>query len=159
MKDTIVENGSKGIVAMILAMFGFIMSAITEVILALVVLMILDYLTGMIASYQEKDWESNIAIKGVIKKVGYIFLMLITVLFDYVLLNVGEVLGITFSFIGLFTFLVACWLISTELISIAENLGRMGVPIPSFLKKAFKKLKDTSEVIGEKEVGEEDTGA
>lgn len=155
MKD-FMGHGSKGIMAMVLAMFGFIMNAITEVILALALLMILDYITGMIASYQEEDWASNIAIKGVIKKVGYIFLMLITVLFDYVLLNVGEVLGITFSFIGIFTFLVACWLISTELISIAENLGRMGVPIPSFLKKAFKKLKDTSEKIGEDELGKDD---
>lgn len=154
MKDTMIEQGSKGILAMIIALFSFMYNAITEVIIVFALLMLIDYITGMIASYLEKTWDSKIAIKGVIKKVGYIFLLLITILFDYVLINVGNTLGFAISFLGIFTLLVACWLISTELISIVENLGRMGVPIPEFLKKAFKRLKDTSEKIGEKEVKE-----
>lgn len=155
MKDTAIEQGSKGLLTMVVAVFSFMYNAITEVIIVFALLMFIDYITGMIASYIEKDWDSQIAIKGVIKKVGYIFLLLISILFDYVLLNIGNILGFTISFIGIFTLLVACWLISTELISIVENLGRMGVPIPNFLKKAFKRLKDTTEKIGEEEAGED----
>lgn len=157
MKDSIVEQSSKGILAMIIALIGYMYNAITAIVIVFAFLMLIDYITGMIASYLEKTWDSKIAIRGVIKKVGYIFLLLITILFDYSIINVGTTLGITLTTVGIFTLLTTCWLISTELISVVENLGRMGVPIPDFLKKAFKRLKDTSEKIGEKQV-EDKTG-
>ena len=37
--------------------------------------------------------------------------------------------------------MVAIWLIINELISILENLSKMGVPMPNFLMKVVKKLK------------------
>lgn len=148
------EYGSKSILAMAIALFGFLVNAITEIILVLALLMVIDYVTGMIASKQKGKWESGKALDGAVKKCGYIFLMLITVLFDYVLINVGKTIGVSINIMGIFTLLVACWLISTELISIIENLGYMGVPIPTFLRKAFSKLKDTSESIGENQVNE-----
>ena len=42
-----------------------------------------------------------------------------------------------------FAVLVAVWLIINELISVLENLSRIGVPIPNFLKKIINKLKMT----------------
>lgn len=154
MKDKLIENGGKSLVTMIIALVSFLVNAITDIIIALVVLMLIDYITGMVASYQSGEWDSSKAKAGVVKKVGYVVLMLITVLFDYVIIHIGDTIGITITIMGIFTLLVACWLISTELISIIENLGRMGVPIPEFLRKAFKKLKDTSENVGESQVND-----
>lgn len=145
-------QGTKGVLTMLTGLLAFMVDAITELVVALVVLMFLDYLTGMIASYLEKKWDSYLGIKGVIKKVGFVLLVMISVLTDYVVLNLGEQAGITLGFSGVFTLAVTCWLISTELLSITENLGRVGVPIPVFLKNAFVKLSDASEKIGEEEV-------
>ena len=39
--------------------------------------------------------------------------------------------------------LVTVWLIINELISILENLGAVGVPLPGFLQKLIKRLKQT----------------
>ena len=35
------------------------------------------------------------------------------------------------------------WLTLNELLSVIENLGRIGVPLPNFLKKIIAQLKDT----------------
>ena len=44
-----------------------------------------------------------------------------------------------------FGLLVAVWLIINEMISILENLSKLGVPIPGFLKVLLKKLKITTD--------------
>ncbi|MTI49716.1 MAG: phage holin family protein [Firmicutes bacterium] len=152
MKGNVVINGSKGVLAMTMGLLAFMVNAITELVIVLVVLMFIDYGTGMISSFIEKKWNSNAGINGAAKKVGFILLVLVAVLADYVILHLGEQLGITLGFTGVFTLAVTCWLISTELLSIIENLGRLGVPIPKFLKNAFEKLKDASEKIGENAV-------
>ena len=45
--------------------------------------------------------------------------------------------------------LVAVWLIINELISVLENLAKMGVPIPNFLKKLINRLKNTVDEKGD----------
>ena len=45
--------------------------------------------------------------------------------------------------------LVTVWLIINELISVLENLSRMGVPIPNFLKKIIDRLKNTVDEKGD----------
>ncbi|MTI46656.1 phage holin family protein [Sporosalibacterium faouarense] len=150
--NEIIQN-TKGILTMITGLLAYMVDAITELVIVLVVLMFIDYGTGMISSFVEKKWNSNAGINGAAKKVGFVLLVLIAVLTDYVIMNLGQKLGITLGFTGLFTLAVTCWLISTELLSITENLGRLGVPIPKFLKNAFIVLKDTSEDLGNSRVG------
>lgn len=145
---------SKGILAMVAGMFSYVTGSITELVIALVVLMLLDYVTGMFAGYIQQKWSSTVGVKGVIKKVGFIFLVLIAILTDYVIVQLGSKIGLSIEFAGVFTFAVTCWLISTELLSIIENLGSMGVPIPQFLRIAFEKLKDVSEKVGSKAADE-----
>ena len=54
-------------------------------------------------------------------------------------------IGISMSYNVFFAVLVAVWLIVNELISILENLFRIGVPIPNFLTKIIEKIKVTVE--------------
>ena len=44
-----------------------------------------------------------------------------------------------------FGLLVAVWLIINEMISILENLSKLGVPIPDFLTKVIQRLKNSAE--------------
>lgn len=143
---------TKGVLTMITGLLAFMVEAITELVVALVVLMFLDYITGMVSGFLDKKWNSKTGINGAAKKVGFVLLVLIAVLTDYVILHLGKQLGITLGFTGIFTLAVTCWLISTELLSITENLGSIGVPIPSFLRNAFTALRETSEKIGEEKV-------
>lgn len=143
---------TKGALTIITGLIAFMVEAITELVIVLVVLMFIDYFTGMISGFIDKKWSSSTGINGAGKKAGFVLLVLIAVLTDYVILHLGKQLGIVLGFNGIFTLAVTCWLISTELLSIIENLGRIGVPIPVFLSSAFSTLKETSEKIGQEKV-------
>lgn len=53
--------------------------------------------------------------------------------------------NITVNYNMWFGLLVAVWLIINEMISILENLSKLGVPIPEFLTKIIKRLKNSAE--------------
>lgn len=96
----------------------------------LLCLMFLDYLTGLWVGYKQKNLNSKRAYKGFQKK------FLILVLLCGASLMHKLVPDINFrSLVGLFY----C---ATEMLSIIENCGKCGVPIPRKLKKALEQLRD-----------------
>ncbi|MEF2919950.1 MAG: phage holin family protein [Acutalibacteraceae bacterium] len=117
------------------------MQIITIPLIFLISVMIIDYLTGISSAYINKKLSSKTGIVGILKKIGYIALVCVGVCADYLIQTVLVNLGIDFNVQTIFGFMVAIWLIINELISILENLSKMGVPMPNFLMKLVKKLK------------------
>ncbi|HCA04976.1 MAG TPA: hypothetical protein DEO32_03650 [Ruminococcaceae bacterium] len=78
---------------------------------------------------------------GIIKKVGYLALVGVGVVVDYLLTSALAQIGIKSGMPNIFGLMVIIWLIINELISILENLGEIGVPMPPFLVSAIKTLK------------------
>ena len=99
-------------------------------IIMLIFAMIIDYATGMSAAWYNSELSSKRGVKGIVKKVGYLALVVAAMILDWLVF---------------FAVLVAVWLIINELISTLENLSRMGVPIPNFMKKLIDRLKTTVE--------------
>jgi toxin secretion/phage lysis holin len=125
--------------------FGFISAwfgilAIPMVIL--IVLNIIDYITGISAAHSRgQNISSKTGIAGIKKKVGQWCLVLIGYLID-IMLTVGiSSTGFTSPVSCIVATLVAAWLIFNEIISVLENLGDIGVPVPGFLLSLSKKLK------------------
>jgi toxin secretion/phage lysis holin len=103
----------------------------------LVAVITIDYLTGLGAAYVGKRLDSRIGARGIVKKVGYFALVALAHLLDQ---------GTGMSAPVLQT--ATIWfLIANEGISITENLGEIGVPIPKVLLDALERLKK-----GDKEV-------
>lgn len=96
---------------------------------ALVLFVVLDYLTGLMAAFVNKELSSEIGFKGVVKKV-FIF-CLIAVAYQVDLLLGTEVIRI--AVIGFY--------LGTEGLSIVENALRTGVPAPEGLKNALIQIK------------------
>ena len=104
---------------------------------ALVIFMIIDYVSGIIlAGVFKKSRKSNsgaldshTGFKGIVKKC----MMLLMVLIGY---QLDIVIGWDFIRYG-----VIIAFILNELISVIENAGLMGVPIPAVLKQAIGILK------------------
>lgn len=124
------------------------------VLLILLIMMVLDYITGMLASRQESivhpddpayGWNSKKGAQGIIKKVGYLCIIVVGMVVDYIILQVAAQIGIETTLKAFFGLLVAVWYILNELLSIIENAGRMGAPIPEWLRKYIAVLKDTVE--------------
>lgn len=105
------------------------------VLLALVVFMALDYLTGVMAAIANKELNSNVGFKGILKKFTILIVLIVAVLLDR-LLNSGT---------WVFRTLVAYFYIANEAISLLENSARTGLPVPQKLLDILAQLKKKGE--------------
>ena len=121
-------------------------------IIMLIFAMVIDYITGMLAASYNSELSSKKGIKGIVKKVGYLALVLASMIIDWLISQGLQQINVDFHYSVFFAVLVAVWLIINELISTLENLSRMGVPIPNFMKKLINRLKTTVEK-GDGEIG------
>lgn len=121
------------------------------VLIILTIMMVLDYITGMLASKKEAlehpdntsyGWSSKKGAKGIIKKVGYLCIIAVAMVVDYIILHVAGSMGLSVSTKALFALLVAVWYVLNELLSIIENAGRMGAQVPEWLRKYIAVLKE-----------------
>ncbi len=137
-----IENiGIQAIISAALAAFASYLGALAVPIIVLMVMMIIDYLSGMSAAWSGGTLSSKVGAKGIVKKVGYMALIAVAMGVDYLIYSGIVAANIEVGYNMWFGLLVAVWLIINEMISILENLGRLGVPIPEFLKKIISRLK------------------
>jgi len=101
------------------------------------ILMAIDILTGSLNAWAKRDFKSFKMRQGLVKKCGEVTILGIGELF-----TIGMILP-TYIMSG-----ISFYIIFMELISICENLQKMGVPIPKFIKKA---LSDTEKAFEDKE--------
>ena len=105
----------------------------------LAAVMIIDYATGIAAAWSCKLLSSRVGVKGIVKKVAYLALVAVGMVVDYLMLvHVGVDISVNYCF-GM---MISVWLIINELLSILENLGRLGIPLPDFLVRAVERLRD-----------------
>ena len=121
------------------------------VLLILAAAMVVDYLTGMLASKTEAidhpddpsyGWSSKKGAKGIIKKVGYLCIIAVAMMVDWIILHVAADIGFEINLKAFFGIMVTVWYLLNETLSIIENAGRMGAPVPDWLKKYIAVLKD-----------------
>lgn len=139
------EKGIQAIASATLAAFAVYMGALAVPIIVLMAMMIIDYLSGMAVAWSQNNLSSKIGAKGILKKVGYMALIVVAMGVDYLIYSGIAVANIEVGYNMWFGLLVAVWLIINEMISILENLGKLGVPIPEFLTKIIKRLKNSAE--------------
>ena len=96
----------------------------------LLILMVLDYITGICKSIVNKKVNSIIGLIGIIKKVGYLILVALSFLLDGVVGDTGAIRN-----------LVVYFFVANEGISILENWGAMGLPLPSKILEVLEQLK------------------
>jgi toxin secretion/phage lysis holin len=98
---------------------------------ALVLLIGLDVLGGLVQAFYERNLNSSIMRKGLIRKTGYFAAIALAVLVDRAL----------FQSAPAFRTLVLSYLCVNEALSVLEHLAAIGVPLPAQLKHALEKLR------------------
>lgn len=93
---------------------------------------VLDYISGMLKAFYLGEVSSKAGYKGLVKKVGILFTIVVANLTDLIL-------GLT-----IFRSAICMFFCMNELISVLENLVAIGVPIPNFLMDKLIQTKDTS---------------
>ena len=119
-----------GIVATLLTAFVYLVGGLDVAMIALLVAIVLDYVSGIIKAYVTKQLSSQTGFRGIVKKVAVLMIVMLAVLVDRV---TGET--------GAIRTLVIYYFVANEGLSIIENLGQAGVPIPQSIKKALKTMK------------------
>ena len=103
-------------------------------LLALIVMLIADYISGIIAAVVNHELSSKKGWAGILKKC--MFLLVVAV---------GHIVDTAIGGGGALRSLVIGFLIANEGLSIIENAGRCGLPIPQKLLAALEQLKGDNE--------------
>ncbi len=114
-------------------------------LIVLLVVMLIDYITGMAGAAYSGKLNSRVGVVGILKKAGYIALVAVGIVADYLISNALLKIGIDLKINYCFGMIITIWLIINELISILENLGELDVPLPTFLVNIIKTLKNKVE--------------
>lgn len=147
MAATALQVAISGALAWISAKMGIL----APVLCILMMLMVIDYISGMLASKKEAidnpedasyGWNSKKGAKGIIKKIGYLCVIAVAMVVDYIVMEVAGQAGIEINIKVFFGLLAAVWYILNEALSITENAGRMGAPVPEWLTKYIAVLKN-----------------
>jgi len=107
-------------------------NALLGILLAVVAL---DYATGVAAAYIEKKLSSEVGFKGITKKIFIFVMVAVGHLVDKALGGENSIFkdGVIFFYLA------------NEVLSIVENAGRIGVPVPDQLRNAVEILKGKGE--------------
>ena len=153
---TMKENIIKGVLTAAMATLMAYLGHLVIPIIVLAGVMLLDYGTGIAKAWVKGELSSKIGIIGILKKLGYLVVVAVGMIIDWIIQAGMTELHIDFKLEFLFAMIVIIWLILNELISILENVAAIGAPVPKWLTKIITKLKDQTEAkVSADEVKEE----
>ena len=125
-----------GLAALVMAEFRYYAPAL----LLLVFCIVLDYVTGMTRAWMKGELSSGVGLRGCVKKLCYILGVAVGFAADLLISLLTDSLGLTVDIPAVLGLTVTLMLSLNELVSVAENLGQIGVPMPAALTRALQKL-------------------
>lgn len=128
------------ITAIIAAVCGFLWGKADGLLYALIAFMAIDYISGVIVAVVRHELSSEVGFKGIAKKVLILALVAVGHILDVHVLGGGAVCRS--AVIGFY--------LANEGISILENAGELGLPLPKKLIAVLKQLKDKEDNDDEK---------
>ena len=142
------KNEANTISAVLAAAMGILASYFMKLmipVLVLAVMMGMDYFTGVAKAWVKGGLSSKVGLIGFLKKVGYLVIIAVAGVIDWLFAYGLESVGIDYKLPFLFAAIVTIWLILNECISILENVAAIGGPVPPFITKLLKHVKGTVE--------------
>lgn len=114
---------------------GWFLGSYDGLLYALLVFVIVDYITGVMCAIADHSLSSEVGFKGICRKVLIFVLVGIANILDVQVVGTGSVLRTAIIF----------FYISNEGVSLLENVGHLGLPIPEKLKSVLEQLHDRAE--------------
>lgn len=111
---------------------GYFLGGCDGLLIALVVFVAVDYITGVMCAIADKKLSSEVGFKGICRKVLIFLLVGIANIIDVQVIGSGSVLRTAVIF----------FYISNEGVSLTENAAHLGLPIPEKLKAVLEQLHD-----------------
>ena len=111
---------------------GYFLGGMDGLMIALIVMMTLDYISGVMCAIIDKKLSSAVGFKGICKKVFILMLVGVAHIIDLHVVGTGSALRGA----------VICFYMSTEGLSLLENAAHIGLPIPDKLRDILTQLHD-----------------
>ncbi len=128
-------NAIQLVLAAIGGWLGWFLGGCDGFLYALIAFVVIDYITGVMCAIIDKKLSSEVGFKGIFKKVLIFMLVGVANVIDVYVLKSGSALRTAVIF----------FYISNEGISLLENAGHLGLPIPAKLKDILEQLNDHAE--------------
>ena len=109
---------------------GYFLGGLDGLMIALIVLMILDYISGVMCAVVDKKLSSAIGFKGICKKALILMKVGVAHVIDLYVVGTGSALRGA----------VICFYMSNEGLSLLENAAHIGLPVPDKLKEILAQL-------------------
>jgi toxin secretion/phage lysis holin len=119
------------IMSVILTTFIYLLGGVDVALQCLLIMIILDYISGIASAIYNKNLDSKIGLKGILKKFMYLIIVCVSVIIDKIVGNTGAVRT-----------LVIYFFVANDGLSIIENMGKMGIPLPKKLIDTLNQLKN-----------------
>lgn len=119
------------IMSVILTTFIYLLGGVDVALQCLLIMIILDYISGIASAIYNKNLDSKIGLKGILKKFMYLVIVCVSVIIDKIVGNTGVVRTIVIYFF-----------VANDGLSIIENMGKMGIPLPKKLIDTLNQLKN-----------------
>ena len=126
---------------------GWFLGGADGMLMALLLLMALDYISGVMCAIEDKTLSSAIGFKGIAKKVLILMLVGVANILDVNVVGGGAILRGA----------VICFYLSNEGLSLLENAAYLGLPVPEKLKEVLSQLHHRDEKEGTADTGKVDT--
>lgn len=124
-----------GAVALAGTLVSFLLGEWDLPLAVLVCFMAADYLTGVLLAISRRELSSAVGFRGLFKKAAILLVIVLAVLLD----------RLTHDGSWAFRTLTAYFYLANEGISLLENVGNLGVPIPEKLRRILAQLNEREE--------------
>lgn len=114
---------------------GYFLGGCDGLLYALIAFVVIDYITGVMCAIVNRELSSAVGFKGIFRKVLIFLLVGIANIIDVQVIGTGAVLRTAVIF----------FYISNEGVSLLENAGHLGLPIPEKIKTVLEQLHDRAE--------------
>ena len=114
---------------------GYFLGGCDGLLYALIAFVVIDYITGVMCAIINRELSSAVGFKGIFRKVLIFLLVGIANIIDVQVIGTGAVLRTAVIF----------FYISNEGVSLLENAGHLGLPIPEKIRTVLEQLHDRAE--------------
>lgn len=122
------------IASVLLTTIIYLLGGIDIALKSLIVIMMIDYITGVASAIYNKKLSSKIGFKGIIKKFCYLLVVALSVVIDNLI-----------SQDGVIRTLVIYFFVANDGLSIIENMAEMDVKLPKKLVDSLEQIKGKGE--------------
>ena len=114
---------------------GYFLGGCDGLLIALIVFVVCDYITGVLCAVSDRKLSSAVGFKGICRKV-----------LIFILVGIGNVIDVqVLGTPGVLRTAVIFFYLSNEGLSLTENAAHLGLPVPEKIKVVLEQLHDRSE--------------